>query len=173
MEQMNLIVAADQNWAIGLKNELLVKIPEDHAFFREKTMGKVVVMGRKTLDSFSSGMPLKGRTNIVLTKSKSFRVKNATAVHSLKELMEKLQKYNSKDVYVIGGGSIYRLLLPYCDTAYVTKIARSFDADTYFTNLDQLDEWKMVSRSGEKMHSGLNYTFLRYIRYKNQGGDRV
>ena len=94
MEQMNLIVAADQNWAIGLKNELLVKIPEDHAFFREKTMGKVVVMGRKTLDSFSSGMPLKGRTNIVLTKSKSFRVKNATAVHSLKELMEKLQNTN-------------------------------------------------------------------------------
>ncbi len=170
LKQMNLIVAVDQNWAIGLKNELLVKIPEDHAFFREKTMGKVVVMGRKTLGSFPGGVPLKGRTNIVLTKNKNFRVENTTAVHSLKELAEKLKRYNDKDVYVIGGGSIYRLLLPYCDTAYVTEILHSFDADTYFTNLDQLDEWKMVSCSGEKTHLGLKYIFLKY---KNQGGDML
>ncbi|WP_330601064.1 2-amino-4-hydroxy-6-hydroxymethyldihydropteridine diphosphokinase [Caproicibacter fermentans] len=170
LKQMHLIVAADQNWAIGKKNELLIKIPEDQAFFREKTIGKVVVMGRKTLDSLPGGMPLKSRTNIVLTKNKNFQVENAIAVHSLKELMEELKNYGGRNMYVIGGGSIYQLLLPYCDTAYVTKIFHSYDADTYFTNLDQLNEWKMVSRSAEKTQSGLNYVFMKY---KKQGGNRL
>jgi dihydrofolate reductase len=167
---MNLIVAAEQNWAIGLKNELLVKIPQDHFFFREKTMGNVVVMGRKTLDSLPNGLPLVGRINIVLTKNKNFQGENTIAVHSPEELLNKLKLYKSKDVYVIGGESIYRLLLPYCNTAYVTKIFHSFDADTYFPDLDKMEEWKIVSSSEEKTHLGLNYMFLKY---KNKGSQML
>lgn len=159
---MNLIVAVDQNWAIGLNNELLVRIPQDQKFFREETMGKVVVMGRKTLESFPNGLPLKGRTNIVLTNNKDFRVKDTIVVHSMEELLEELQKYNSNDVYVIGGESIYRLLLPYCDTAHVTKIFHSYNADTFFPNLDEMSEWKVVADSEEQTYFDLEYVFLKY-----------
>lgn len=163
---MNLIVAVDQNWAIGLNNELLVRIPQDQKFFREETMGKVVVMGRKTLESFPNGLPLKGRTNIVLTNNKDFQVKNTIVVHSLEELLEELQKYNSNDVYVIGGESIYRLLLPYCDTAHVTKIFHSYNADTFFPNLDEMSEWKVVADSEEQTYFDLEYVFLKYKKSK-------
>ena len=105
---MNLIVAADENWAIGNKNELLVRIPADQKFFRETTMGKVVVMGRKTLETFPNGLPLMGRTNIVLTHDKKFRVPGTLIVHDMEELHEELEKYNSEDIYVIGGESVYR-----------------------------------------------------------------
>ena len=119
---MNLIVAVDENWAIGLRNQLLVSIPADMKFFRETTMGKVVVMGRKTLESFPGGQPLKNRTNIVLTKDTSYHVKDAVAVHSVKTLLEEIKKYEEEEIYVIGGDSVYKLLLPYCKIAYVTKI---------------------------------------------------
>ena len=112
---MNLIVAVDKNWAIGKSNKLLVSIPADMKFFRETTMGNVVVMGRKTLESFPGGQPLKKRTNIVLTKDKNYKVKDAIVVNSIEELLEELKKYNSESIYVIGGESIYRQLLPYCD----------------------------------------------------------
>ncbi|AZO94821.1 dihydrofolate reductase [Iocasia frigidifontis] len=163
---MNLIVAVDPNWAIGFNNELLVKIPQDQKFFYEETMGKVVIMGRKTLDSFPNGLPLKGRTNIILTKNANLQVKNTLLVHSLEELLEELKKYNSKDVYVIGGESIYRLLLPYCDTALVTKIFRSFDADTYFPDLDEMSEWKIVADSEKQIYFDLEYIFLKYKKIK-------
>lgn len=96
---MNIIVAADENWAIGNKNELLVRIPADQKFFRETTMGKVVVMGRKTLETFPNGLPLMGRTNIVLTHDKKFRVPGALIVHDMEELHEELKKYDSEDIY--------------------------------------------------------------------------
>lgn len=163
---MNLIVAVDPNWAIGFNNELLVKIPQDQKFFYEETMGKVVIMGRKTLDSFPNGLPLKGRTNIILTKNANLQVKNTLLVHSLEELLEELKKYNSKDVYVIGGESIYRLLLPYCDMALVTKIFRSFDADTYFPDLDEMSEWKIVADSEKQIYFDLEYIFLKYKKIK-------
>ena len=104
---MNLIVAVDKNWAIGKNNELLVRIPADQKFFRETTTGKVVVMGRKTLESFPNGLPLKNRTNIVLTHNQDYEVKGAIVVHSMEELHEELKKYNDEDIYVIGGEKIY------------------------------------------------------------------
>ena len=119
---MKAILAADKNWGIGYNNHLLVSIPSDMKFFRQTTTGKVVVMGRKTLESFPNGMPLKNRTNIVLTGNQNYQVKDAIVVHSEDELMEELKKYDTDDVYVIGGESVYRMMLPYCDTAYVTKI---------------------------------------------------
>ena len=128
---MNLIVAVDKNWAIGKENKLLVSIPADMKFFRQETTGKVVVMGRKTLESFPGGLPLKNRTNIVLTRDKNYQAKGAVIVHTLEELLKELEKYPAEEVYCIGGESIYRLLLPYCDTAHITKIDYGYEADRY------------------------------------------
>ena len=100
---MNLIVAADKNWGIGKDNKLLVSIPSDMKFFRQETMGKVVVMGRKTLESFPNGLPLKNRTNVVLTSDKNYQVKDAVIVHSIGEVLEELKKYDDNEIYVIGG----------------------------------------------------------------------
>ena len=94
---MNLIVAADKNWGIGKDNKLLVSIPSDMKFFRQETMGKVVVMGRKTLESFPNGLPLKNRTNVVLTSDKNYQVKDAVIVHSIDEVLEELKKYDDDE----------------------------------------------------------------------------
>ncbi|MDO4453403.1 MAG: dihydrofolate reductase [Eubacteriales bacterium] len=161
---MNLIVAVDKNWAIGNKNELLVNIPRDKKFFREMTTGKVVVMGRKTLESFPNGMPLPNRINIVLTKNKNYKAKGTILVHSLEELLEELKKYDKEDIYVIGGGTVYEQLLPYCSTAHVTKIDHAFEADTYIPNLDECPEWKITAESDEQTYFDLEYYFLQYER---------
>lgn len=163
---MNLIVAVDDNWAIGLKNKLLVSIPADMKFFRETTTGKVVVMGRKTLESFPGGQPLKKRTNIVLTKDKNYRVKDAVVVNTIDDLLEELKQYDEKDVYVIGGESIYRQMLPYCKVAHVTRIHHEYEADTYFPNLDEMDEWIITGVSDEETYFDLEYEFVRYERVK-------
>ena len=163
---MNLIVAVDDNWAIGRKNQLLVSIPADMKYFRETTTGKVVVMGRKTLESFPGGQPLKKRTNIVLTKDKNYRVKDAVVVHTVEELLEELKQYDEKDVYVIGGESIYRQMLPYCKAAYVTRIHHQYEADTYFPNLDEMEEWEITGISEEETYFDLEYEFVRYERVK-------
>ncbi len=161
---MKAILAADKNWGIGYNNRLLVSIPSDMKFFRQTTTGKVVVMGRKTLESFPNGMPLKNRTNIVLTGNQNYQVKDAVIVHSEDELMEELKKYNTNDIYVIGGESVYRMMLPYCDTAYVTKINRAFQADTFFPNLDEMDEWEMTEESEEQTCFDLEFCFTKYER---------
>lgn len=161
---MNLIVAVDKNWAIGLKNKLLVSIPADMKFFRETTTGKVVVMGRKTLESFPGGCPLKKRTNIVLTSDQNYQVKDAVVVHSVEELLKELKKYPEEEIYVIGGESIYRQLLPYCKTAHVTKIDHVYEADTYFPNLDEMKDWRITGVSEEQTYFDLEYEFVRYER---------
>ena len=161
---MNAIAAVDANWAIGNKNRLLTSIPADMKFFREKTMGHVVVMGRKTLESFPNGLPLKNRVNIVLTANRSYKVKDAVIVHTKEELLEELKKYDSNELYVIGGGSIYEMLIPYCDTAYITKIDHAYAADTYFPNLAQMDDWEMTEISEEQTCFDLEYVFAKYER---------
>ena len=161
---MNLIVAVDSNWAIGNQDKLLITIPNDHKHFREETTGKVVVLGRKTLQTFPQGLPLKKRTNIILSRNPEYTVKDATVVHSLKELLEELKRYASEDVYVIGGESVYRQLLPYCDTAHVTKIDHAYQADTYFPNLDQDPDWEITADSDELTYFDVPYQFLKYER---------
>ena len=161
---MNLILSADKNWAIGKDNQLLVRIPSDMKFFRETTTGKVVVMGRKTLESFPNGLPLKNRTNIVLTGNPHYKVKDAVIVHTKEQLLDELKQYDSKDIYVIGGESIYRMLLDQCDTAYVTKIDYTYEADTYVPNLDELAEWEMTDESEEQTYFDLEYRFVTYRR---------
>ena len=161
---MNIIVAVDENWAIGYRGDLLVRIPADHKMFRNETIGKVVVLGRKTMDTFPGGLPLAGRTNIVLTRNPEYQVKDAIVVHSGEELLADLKYYDTKDVYVIGGDSVYSQLLPYCDTAHVTKIDRSYEADTYFPNLDASGEWEITAESDEQSYFDTTYHFLKYER---------
>ena len=165
---MNVIVAVDKNWAIGYRTKLLVSIPQDMKFFRETTTGKVVVMGRKTLESFPGGQPLKKRVNLVLTGNSSYHVKDAVIVHTVDELLEETKKYDPEDVYVIGGESIYRQLLPHCTRAYVTKIDRAFQADTFFPNLDQDPEWELTKVSEEQTYFDLEYEFTIYERRATQ-----
>ena len=161
---MKLIAAADKNWGIGYENKLLASIPSDMKFFRTMTTGHVVVMGRKTLESFPNKMPLKNRTNIIITKDMSYEVKDGIIVHSVEELLEELKKYDSDDIFVIGGESIYRQMLDYCDTAYITRIDHVFQADTYFPDLDKDKNWELVDVSEENTCFDLEFFFTRYER---------
>lgn len=163
---MNLIVAVDENWAIGSKNNLLIRIPNDQKHFREETTGKVVVLGRKTLETFPQGMPLQNRTNIILTTKKNFEVKNAIVVHSIEELLKELKKYPDEDIYIVGGESVYKQMLPYCNVAHVTKIEHTYQADAYFPNLDQDAEWEITADSDEQTYFDIAYEFVRYERKK-------
>ena len=163
---MNIIVAADANWAIGYQNSLLVRIPEDQKWFRETTTGKVVIMGRKTLESFPNKLPLKNRVNVVITRDPSYTVEGAVVVHSVEEALEAVKNYPTEDVYVIGGDSIYRQMLDYCDVAHVTRIDYAYQADTYFPNLDEKPEWKITQTSDERTYFDLIYEFVRYEKVK-------
>ena len=161
---MKLIAAVDKNWAIGYKNQLLVSIPSDMKQFRQKTTGHIVVMGRKTLDSFPGGLPLKNRRNIVLTSNRNYQVKDAVIVHSEEELKEELKKYDTDEIFVIGGESIYRMLEPLCDEAFITKIDHSYQADAHFPNLDADPSWVLKEESEENTCFDLEYVFTRYER---------
>ena len=163
---MNAIVAVDNNWAIGCKNRLLVRIPADHKNFRQETTGKVVVLGRKTLETFPQGMPLPNRTNIILSTDSEYKVKDAVVVHSKEELDTELKKYPTEDVYIIGGESVYRMMLPACDVVHVTKIDHDYEADAYFPNLDKDDEWEITAESEEQTYFDLPYYFVKYERRK-------
>ena len=161
---MNLIVNVDSNWAIGYRGKLLVSIPEDMKFFRSETTGKVVVLGRKTLDTFPGGQPLKNRTNIILTRNPNYQVKGSIICHSVEEVLEELKKYNSEDVYIIGGDSIYKEFLPYCDVAHVTRTDHVYDADAWFPNLEEDLAWVLTGESEEKTYFDLEFRFCRYER---------
>lgn len=161
---MKAIVAVDKNWAIGNKGKLLVSIPSDMKRFREITTGKVVVLGRKTMATFPNGMPLKNRTNIVLTTDTSYKAGDAIIVHSIEELLEELKNYNSDEVYIIGGDSVYKQMLPYVDTCEVTKINYVYEADTYFPNLEKDEEWVLLAESEEQTYFDTEYTFQKWVR---------
>ena len=163
---MNLIVAADKNWAIGNRQDLLVRIPADMKMFREMTMGNVIVMGRKTLESFPGGRPLPGRTNIVMSRQGDFDAKGAILVHDEEELKKELSKYDTDSIFVVGGGSIYSLLLLYCRYAYVTKLDYSYEADTWMPDLDADPDWVLIDKSEEQTCFDLIYYFTRYENRK-------
>ncbi|MCI5649368.1 MAG: dihydrofolate reductase [Fusicatenibacter sp.] len=161
---MKAILSADRNWGIGYQGRMLVTIPSDMRFFRETTMGKVVVMGRKTLETLPAGQPLKGRTTIILSRDPEFRMRGAVTVHSKEELLKTLQSYPDEDIYVAGGGEIYQMLLPYCDTALVTRIDMEYQADTFFPDLDQSPEWELVEEGEEQTCFDIEFYFTTYRR---------
>lgn len=166
---MNMIVAVDKNWAIGHKNRRLVSIPEDMKFFRRETGGKVVVMGRKTLESFPGGLPLKEQTNLVLSKNPSCQIRGATVLRSVEEVLEELKQYPSEDVYIVGGDSIYQQFFPYCDVAHVTRIDHAYEADAWFPDLDKKEEWELTGEGEERTYFDLEFRFCRYERRRVKG----
>lgn len=163
---MNLIVAVDKSWGIGTKNGLLFNLKQDMNYFKEKTTDKIVVMGRNTLESFPNGKPLKRRINICLNDKPDFEREGVIVVTSLDELFEKLSFYNSDNIFIIGGASIYRQLLPYCKTAYVTKIEATKPADVYFPNLDEEKDWKIVETSDPCFEDNILFYFCKYENSK-------
>lgn len=157
---MNLIVAVDQNWAIGKDGDQLVYLKEDLKRFRTLTSGHTVILGRKTLATFPGGRPLKNRRNLILSRNPQFQAEGAEVFSSVEELV----KQADGDAFVIGGASVYEQLLPYCDTAYITKIHAGFPADTYFPNLDQSEEWKVTEESESLEQDGISYHYVTYSR---------
>ncbi len=157
---MNLIVVVDNNWGIGKDNCLLFKLPKDMAFFRQKTTGKVVFMGANTFASFPNGA-LPRRTNIVLDNTGANH-NGAITVSNLTDLFALLKKYRSEDIFLIGGASVYKLLLPYCSHAYVTKVQARGNADVFFPNLDALSNWQCVEVSPDIEDNGNIINFCTY-----------
>lgn len=169
---MFLVVAVDKEWGIGYKGELLARVKADLGNFAKLTTGKTVILGSTTLATFPGGRVLKNRTNIVLSTRTEYHPEGAVMARSLDELLEKIKDYKSEEVAVIGGASIYRQLLPYCDTAYVTFFDASFPKDTYFPNLDESGEWELTEKS-EVFYSNpetdfpkeeIKYWFAKYER---------
>lgn len=162
---MKAIVVVDDNWAIGNQGRLLARLPGDLAYFREKTLGKTVVMGRATLESLPGGKPLPGRRNVVLSGSLESSP-DYLVCRSVQEVYLTLvaEGLRFDDAFVIGGESVYKALLPYCDYAYVTKIEGAFPADKYFVDLDALPEWELVRQGDWQEENLLRYRFTEYRR---------
>lgn len=160
---MELIVNVTQNWGIGFENRLLVSISADLRRFRQLTEGKVVILGRKTLETFPGGRPLKNRTNIVLTANPAFEADGAVIAHGERELFSILRAYPQDALCVIGGASVYRLLLPYCAAARVTRTAAAPPADAFFPDLDALKSWHVQSASAPMEENGLSFQYIDYV----------
>ena len=160
---MNAIVAVDRNWGIGRDNDLLIHLPGDLKYYKEKTIGNVIIVGQRTLESFPGGRPLPGRTNIVLSDDPAFAPEGCVICRTKDEVLEKAAAYDPERVFICGGASIYRLFLEDCDAFYVTKIDEAFEADTFFPDLDALGyhvEWA----SEEREEKGVRYRFERYVK---------
>lgn len=165
---MILIFAVDKNWNIGYGGKMLADIPSDLKRFRQLTEGHIVIMGRKTLEAIPGQGPLPNRMNIVFTRDKNFNREGFYILNNMDELFPLLERINpkgEKEVFVTGGGTIVRQLLPHCNRAYITKILKSFDrADTSIPNLDLDESWKIVKESEIQRENGLEYKYVDYIR---------
>ncbi len=159
------VVAVDKNWGIGNEGNLLFHISEDLKNFRRLTEGKTVILGRKTLATFPKGAPLKNRRNVILSRDESYRVDGAEVARSVEDAVELLKNENTDNVCVIGGESIYRQMLPYCDMAVVTKIdAEAPASDKFFPNLDEDESWYLAEESEIKEENGIKFRFCTYKR---------
>lgn len=169
---MNIITSVDRNWAIGKNNQLLISIPEDMKFFKNKTLHKIVIMGKNTLESLPNSKPLPNRTNIVLTSDKYYKKSDVIICHSVQNVIELLStmikngKCSGDDIFVIGGESIFKQFLPYCRKAYITKIDQEFEADRYFPeNLEKSKDWERVNSVKHYSEEfDVNYYFEEYKR---------
>lgn len=163
---MNIILAADRNWAIGRNNDLLIHLPGDLKYFKKMTTGKTVIMGRKTLESLPGGKPLPNRRNIILTRSKDFGVPGTEVFHSIEDVLHLIESGNIKsdETFVIGGAEIYKQMMPYCNRFYITKIDAEFPADCYFVDLDQIEDLKITWRAPVEEYQGTKYQYVLYER---------
>lgn len=168
---MNLIVAVDKNWGIGYKGDLLARVRGDLKNFAKLTTGHIVVLGSNTLATFPGGRILKNRTNIVLHPSPEYQPDGAIVVHSIDELLEELKKYDTSEVFIIGGASVYRQMLPYCDTCYITRFLKEYVSDVTIPNLDEDPSWNQVWESetfvsdpATDTEEGLEYRFTKWVK---------
>ena len=170
--RMKCIAAVDENWGIGKNGGLLLRVPADMKRFRLLTTEGVVVLGRKTMDTFPQKQPLPNRTNVILTTRGDYRVgstssgtgKNVKIVHSMEEATRLLETYPQDQVFIIGGESIYRQFLPYCNECLITHFERAYDADAYFPNLEKDPVWELTEESEEQVYFDTTYTFRTYRR---------
>lgn len=164
-----MIACVDQQWGIGKDGRQLVTIPEDMQMFRRATMGRIVVMGRKTFQTFGAMRPLEGRLNVILSQNPSFNPKDAYVVSDLEEaldIIDRLKKENDlgdEDVVIIGGGEIYRQFLPYCDQALITRVEYTYDADTFMVDLEK-EGWTLDNESDEQTAFDLIYHYRLYVK---------
>lgn len=162
---MKTIVCVDKNWGIGSKNDLLYHIPADMKFFKEHTMGNVVVMGMATFLSLPGQKALPGRTTVVLADDLSWSAEGIIICRTMEELLKKLAEYDTDSVYICGGASIYAQMLPLCSTAYVTKVdAGDKQAEKFFPNLDGIGEWTLTYEGEPLEHNGLSFKFTTYSK---------
>ena len=159
---MKMIVCVSEDFGIGYNGDLLFSLPPDMKFFREQTKGKVVIMGRGTLDSFPNGAPLKNRVNIVLTRDNEFAREGAEVFHSKEDILEYVKKFPEDDVFVIGGGQIYEMFKDDCNEALVTKVRKSVPCDTYFFNIDNDSSWTLSDETELMEHEGTVFSFCTY-----------
>ncbi|MFY8090638.1 MAG: dihydrofolate reductase [Chitinophagaceae bacterium] len=154
---INLIVAASTNNAIGKNNDLLWHLPQDMQFFKQTTWGMPVIMGRKTFESLK-GKPLNGRLNIVLTKQKNFEAKEAIVVENLEDALFVAQQHLYKQVFIIGGGDIYKQTIKKASTIYLTRVHTIIDGDVFFPEISK-NEFKLTSSFDYKANEKNAYDF--------------
>ncbi len=161
---MQLIVSVDDKWGIGRDGKLLFRIREDMRRFRRMTLGKTVLLGRKTLETFPDGKPLADRSNIIISRSPAFIVEGALVCRSPAEVFKAVSGLDPAEVMLIGGESVYRQFLRYCRLAHVTRVEGDFGADSHLPDLDHLEGWHLAD-PGEPMTDGVyNY---RWVTYEN------
>ncbi len=161
---MDIVVAVYENWGIGLNGSQPVVVKADRRHFREVTGTGTVILGRKTLEDFPGGKPLKGRRNIILTRDAEFTVEGGEVVHSVDEAVRAVEGEDPDQVFVIGGESVYRQLMPYCRRAFVTKIYDEPPADAFFPDLDELEEWHAADTGPVMTEEDIKYQFITYER---------
>ncbi len=161
---MVLIVAVDDKFGIGREGNLLTYIPEDLAYFKEMTLNKTIVIGRKTLESFKNGAPLPKRQHIVMTRTKTYEHPRITTVSSVEQLLIAVKAYDPEEVFVSGGGNIYALLLPYCQKAYVTMIEADLKADTFMPDLRLHKEWRCAEEGPWLETPDFRYRHTTWVR---------
>lgn len=159
---MNFIVVVDENYAIGQDNNLLTHLPGDLKYFKQKTINKVIIMGRETFQSLPGGKPLPQRTTIVLTRDQSFKPNGVLVVNSTQELFELLKDYDDDTIFIAGGANVYKQFIPYCQYGFVTHIKSSFPANKYIDNIEQNSNWKKIWSSEIQSEKGFEYTFTQY-----------
>ena len=156
---MQAIVCVSENWGIGNNGRLLFRISADLKRFKALTVGKTVILGSRTLATFPGGRPLPERRSIVLTRSAE-PIAGAETAHTPEEALA----LAGPDAIVIGGASVYLLLLPYCDRVLVTKVAARPEADSFFPNLDAHPDWRVESESEPMEENGLTFRYADYVR---------
>ena len=164
---MNAIVVVDRNWGIGKDGGLLVHLPGDLKYYKEKKIENHIITGRKTLESFPGGKPLPGRENIVLTRDPDYAKDGCVICHTVEEVQDVVREYDPETVFVAGGAEIYREFFQLCDVFYVTKIDAAFEADRHFPDLDDMD-LEIAWESEPQKEKEITYRFLKYVRKNNR-----